>query len=391
MTNDTSALPGFKPGCFGTVNRPSASSSEVTRRPSRAMQGDQPATAFDGRLLGGGIVGLRGEVARDIGPVQDADFRVRLGNARLVRGLVSPGNGQLGVLPDQFVVLRRGAVVSGDHLGRSKAVRSGLRAVGDADAALHIHRVAGNAQMQASRVRREPEAEALLTLLLHYVPGVLHIHDVGVAQHVFLERGRIPLASPCSTRACGQVAWIPGIRQMHGLRHQLAALPAARSGVRSATRKGERACGHGEGESSCLDLAFDYGTLPLAAGTTVEDPNVAEQITHPDAWEPEQAQSADPKLARSQRRAKSVTDRVRGALMLDDAEDAGTVPLTVTVRGAGTVDNAENVRALKRQLALLEQAEASTPAPLQATLLVRRHIRQGCLCEQATPGGSLSP
>ncbi|MET9970876.1 hypothetical protein ABZZ80_34440 [Streptomyces sp. NPDC006356] len=50
-------------------------------------------------------------------------------------------------------------------------------------------------------------------------------------------------------------------------------------------------------------------------------------------------------------------------------------PLTITVQGVATVNNAENVRALERQLALLEQAEASTSAPLQPTLLVRRPIR----------------
>ncbi|MET9970877.1 hypothetical protein ABZZ80_34445 [Streptomyces sp. NPDC006356] len=51
-----------------------------------------------------------------------------------------------------------------------------------------------------------------------------------------------------------------------------------------------------------------HRTLLLEAGTTVDDPTVAEQITHPDAWEPEQVQSADPKSARPQRRAKSATD-----------------------------------------------------------------------------------
>ncbi|MFB7247755.1 hypothetical protein CW362_38770 [Streptomyces populi] len=50
-------------------------------------------------------------------------------------------------------------------------------------------------------------------------------------------------------------------------------------------------------------------------------------------------------------------------------------PLTVTVQEVATVNNTENVRALERQLALLEQAEASTLAPQQPTLLVRRRIR----------------
>lgn len=64
-----------------------------------------------------------------------------------------------------------------------------------------------------------------------------------------------------------------------------------------------------------------HETLLLAAGTTVADPTVAEQITHPDAWEPEQVRSADPQSAHPQ--CREVRDgRVRAALMLSDAEYA---------------------------------------------------------------------
>ncbi|MEW2300022.1 hypothetical protein AB0958_08575 [Streptomyces sp. NPDC006655] len=51
-----------------------------------------------------------------------------------------------------------------------------------------------------------------------------------------------------------------------------------------------------------------HETLLLAAGTTVADPTVAEQITHPDVWEPEQVQSVDPQSAPPQRRARSTTN-----------------------------------------------------------------------------------
>jgi hypothetical protein len=48
-------------------------------------------------------------------------------------------------------------------------------------------------------------------------------------------------------------------------------------------------------------------------------------------------------------------------------------PLAVTVQGVATVNSAENVRAIERQIASLhteQQAAAATTAP---TLLVRRH------------------
>ncbi|MFB7247754.1 hypothetical protein CW362_38765 [Streptomyces populi] len=51
-----------------------------------------------------------------------------------------------------------------------------------------------------------------------------------------------------------------------------------------------------------------HETLLLAAGTTVADPTVAEQITHPDVWEPKQVQSVDPQSAPPQHRAKSATN-----------------------------------------------------------------------------------
>ncbi|WP_192342147.1 hypothetical protein [Streptomyces sp. VITNK9] len=48
-------------------------------------------------------------------------------------------------------------------------------------------------------------------------------------------------------------------------------------------------------------------------------------------------------------------------------------PLAVTVQGVATVNSAENVRAIERQIAILHTEQQSAAATTEPALLVRRH------------------
>ncbi|MGC9543972.1 hypothetical protein [Streptomyces sp. UG1] len=52
----------------------------------------------------------------------------------------------------------------------------------------------------------------------------------------------------------------------------------------------------------------NHETLLLAAGTTVTDPVLAAQITHPEAWMPEAARVPEAQPPRAPRRTKAVTE-----------------------------------------------------------------------------------